>query len=81
MEYSNSVNEILIAMGGPLSIYVSSFLLYVLYEFGFISMSFYEYLFDINLNIFLFNILPIYPLDGGRVLHGLCHYFFYFCLM
>lgn len=76
MEYSNSIYEILIAMGGPLSIYISSFLLYMFYRWDLISISFYEYLFDLNFNIFLFNILPIYPLDGGRILHGLCHYLF-----
>lgn len=76
IEYGNSLNEILIAMGGPLSIYASSLLLSFLMQFDIISISFYEYLFNININIFLFNILPIYPLDGGRVLHGLCHYVF-----
>ena len=28
-----------------------------------------------NLLIFMFNLLPIYPLDGGRILNGILHIF------
>lgn len=76
IEYSNSLFEMLIALAGPLSIYLSTFVLFLLLRLDIISVSFYEYLTSMNLNIFLFNSLPIYPLDGGHVLHALCHYFF-----
>ena len=34
----------------------------------FIPGSFISYMFNINLFLFIFNILPIYPMDGGRML-------------
>lgn len=78
IEYMPSIYEGLIATAGPLSIYISHIFLGVLFENALISSHYYQYLINLNTNLFLFNMLPIYPLDGGRILHALCHLFFPF---
>lgn len=55
----NSKKEILIASAGPLT----SLLLA-----GILKNTIYCYM---NLIIFIFNILPMYPLDGGKILKGI----------
>ena len=39
-------------------------------------MTFFLSLAVLNLSLFVFNILPVYPLDGGNILHGLTELFF-----
>lgn len=78
IEYMPSIYEALIAVAGPLSIYISHIFLGILLEISLISSHYYQYLISLNINLFLFNMLPIYPLDGGRILHALCHLFFSF---
>lgn len=73
--YGSVFQEICIISAGPLSqvIFPSVFMLMV--KGGMISQSFYEYLLMINANIMIFNLLPIYPLDGGRLLQTFFHCF------
>ena len=76
LEYMPSIYEFTIAMAGPLSIYISTSILYLLYNIDILTMHQYTYLQDMNLNLFLFNMLPIYPLDAGRMLHAMIHIFY-----
>lgn len=39
----------------------------------FIPSSFITYMFNINLFLFVFNILPIYPMDGGQIVRSLAN--------
>lgn len=39
----------------------------------FIPGSFISYMFNINLFLFIFNILPIYPMDGGQIVRSLAN--------
>jgi Zn-dependent protease len=59
--------ELKIALAGP----VSSFILFVIFlPLGLIFKNFiFIYLFLVNLIMGVFNLLPIYPSDGGRILY------------
>lgn len=50
------LKELLVSMAGPISSLIFAFL----YD--------NKIYFDINIGIILFNMIPIYPLDGGRIL-------------
>lgn len=64
----------LVAIAGPLTNFVLAFIFFVL--FAFVSQSgFWETFFSVgilvNLGFMLFNLIPIPPLDGSRVLYAL----------
>jgi len=73
-----SIKKILIASAGPI---VNLIMILIIYAYYFISKN--NYIFGIQLNmiiysnllIFIFNLLPIYPLDGGRILKEIIHIF------
>lgn len=62
------VDEIKIAISGPLFNLFFSFILIVLWWIFPVVYNFTMDLCVINLAIFAFNMLPIFPLDGGRIL-------------
>ena len=64
--------EILVASAGPLTNLIILIFTYVFFgNFNFSSLVIYA-----NLLILIFNLLPIYPLDGGRILNGILHILF-----
>ena len=73
LEFRHSIDEIMIAMAGLVSYLCSMPLLEYVYQFDYISKVNFHWLQTINTSILIFNSLPIYPLDGGRILHGLMH--------
>ncbi|MEG0522380.1 MAG: hypothetical protein RR516_00685 [Erysipelotrichaceae bacterium] len=66
--YMNIYKELLIAIAGILMQLLFIPLLYLFNNLNIISYSYLNYLLDINYNIIMFNMLMIYPLDGGRCL-------------
>ena len=66
------VKKIIIAFAGPLT----NILLVLFFSFYDIPIIEKEKSIYSNLIIALFNLLPIYPLDGGRILKGFIHIFF-----
>lgn len=68
-----ALKKIIIALSGP----AVNFIIAVLYAFG--EVSFFgisnEIIVFSNILIGLFNLIPIYPLDGGRVLKSTIHIF------
>lgn len=73
--YGRIEKEVCIIAAGPLTHVFIPFLLLGMLRFQVISQSFYEYLLMMNASILVFNVLPIYPLDGGRLLQSLFHCF------
>lgn len=65
------IKKIIVALAGPLMNLV------IAITIGFISNPsiLANYIFYANLLIALFNLLPIYPLDGGRIFKGILHIF------
>lgn len=76
--YGSLMKEICIICAGPLSQVLFPTLFRTLLQVGWISYDFCEYLNMINASIMVFNVLPIYPLDGGRLLQSLFHCLFRF---
>lgn len=70
--------EMIIIIAGPLTHLLFPYLFQLLFHFQFISFNFMNYLIEINYAILLFNLLPIYPLDGGRLLQSLMDLIFPF---
>ena len=64
----NPIKELLILLGGPLFQFLSLFLIYLFKDKK-------EVIIIYHYSILLFNLLPIYPLDGGRLINILFQIF------
>ncbi|MFD0952437.1 M50 family metallopeptidase [Virgibacillus natechei] len=60
--------EALVTIAGPFQHLIIYFLLFLLTPVGFVPSSVLELIFYYNTVILLFNLLPIWPLDGGKLL-------------
>lgn len=77
-EYKNSFYEIIITVCGLSVHFFAAFLIPMLSDFFDLSQNFTQYLLKANYAILLFNLMPIYPLDGGRILRNVLEYIFSF---
>ncbi|WP_066292886.1 M50 family metallopeptidase [Bacillus sp. FJAT-29937] len=59
--------ELIVILSGPLQHIWLIGAAYVLYQFSFLSEGMYELFIQYNLMVLLFNLLPIWPLDGGKL--------------
>ncbi len=75
-EYKKSIWELIIIIAGLLVHIVVIPLLYLCQDIQLISNAFMEYLMMINIQILLFNLIPIYPLDGGRIVRNILEVIF-----
>lgn len=66
--YHKSNKELLVAIAGPLMFFVNNILLDFLFNIGFLSYVAKVNAYEANLLILIFNLLPIYPLDGAVIL-------------
>ena len=68
---TNSKKVLIISLSGIFIQIILYFIIFLLYKIGFVESSFYNMFFKYNLYIILFNLIPIYPLDGFKVLNSL----------
>lgn len=71
--YGSVYQELLIVAAGPLVHVVFPFVFQWLLSMQLISSAYADYLHILNTSILIFNLLPVYPLDGGRILQSLYH--------
>lgn len=78
--HGSLIKETIILCAGPLMHVLFPTLFSLCVQHDIISYGFAMYLHQINASILLFNLLPIYPLDGGRLLQTFFHCFLRFQL-
>ena len=66
-----TLKKIIVAISGPLTNLII-IVLFSLFEFNFLNVD-RELIIYSNILIAIFNLLPIYPLDGGRIAKGMLH--------
>jgi len=66
--------ELLVAIAGPMQNVIMLLLAYYFGEFGWWSIEWTTYFIEANLWIALFNLIPIMPLDGGKIAQALLSY-------
>lgn len=71
-EPPNPKAELRIALAGPLSSFFLSLLFYLMYALvaGQVLKALFSYLAEINLVLGVFNLIPGFPMDGGRVVRA-----------
>lgn len=70
-----SIKKIILALGGPIINIICIIITLIINERIYIEKNLYENIIYANLLIAIFNMLPIYPLDGGRVVKEITHIF------
>lgn len=68
--------EMVIIAAGPMMHFLFPHLFSLLVSLQLISQPYMEYLCHLNTSILVFNLLPVFPLDGGRLVQSLYHLVF-----
>ena len=74
--YRDAFSEMLILMAGPGMQCLVPLLLSLSVSLGLCSTAMKEWGIMMNNNIMMFNLLPLYPLDGGRIVQSVLHCLF-----
>lgn len=64
-------SEIIVSAIGPISSFVLSAIGFIFYSSIINPPKFIEFMYKMNLLLGIFNALPLYPMDGGKVLRGI----------
>ena len=76
-EPPNSRAEFMMAIAGPLASILIGFIFFVIYSMAVAAKSpillkgVFQYLYSINFLLAVFNLIPAFPLDGGRILRSI----------
>ena len=72
------IEEFLIAICGPLNQWILFSIIYLLYKNYYISDYYYNSFYNYHITMFIFNLLPIIPLDGSKILNIILNKIFNF---
>ena len=75
---TNSLKVILISLAGMINQLLLWIIIYIFFKVGFINIYYYDIFLKYNLYIILFNLIPIYPLDGFKILNSFLELFISF---
>ena len=75
---TNSIKVIIISLGGIISQLFIFFIFFICFKIGFVSNYYYDIFIKFNMSIIIFNILPIYPLDGFKIVNSFLELLFSF---
>lgn len=75
LESEKTWKQLLILLAGPASFLFSNMIIEILYSYQFLSIYGLNNAKEVNLMIALFNLLPVIPLDGGRIIKALLSFF------
>lgn len=64
--------EVLVALAGPLQNLLMIIAAYGAHQVGWWTTAWSDYFIQANLMIALFNMMPVLPLDGGRIVQAIC---------
>ncbi|MCC5911580.1 MAG: M50 family metallopeptidase [Clostridiaceae bacterium] len=64
------MKEMIIAIAGPIANFIMLFIALAISHYAAVTMHIFSFFILANLTIALFNLLPILPLDGGRILRA-----------
>lgn len=70
-----SIKKIVLALAGPITNIICIIITFLINKIGYIEFDTYQNIMYANILLAIFNMLPIYPLDGGRILKELIHIF------
>ena len=73
---TNSKKILLISLGGIIFQILFMTILYLLYNLNIINIYIYKLFLENNIYIIIFNLLPIYPLDGFKILNSILELLF-----
>jgi stage IV sporulation protein FB len=68
--------EIIVTLCGPIQHVWMIAVMVICQNFGIIDIAWYEYMMEANIYIALINLIPILPLDGGRIVQSIMSYRF-----
>lgn len=68
--------ELIILIGGPLFQIILFYIVSILFKNNIITYRNYLIFKNYHYTLLMFNLMPIYPLDGGKLLNLLCNYLF-----
>ena len=76
----NFKEEFIISISGPIFQEILFLFIFILYKYNFIDSYIYEIFKNYNVTILIFNLLPIMPLDGSKIVNILLNKIFNFRL-
>lgn len=71
---SSIKEELIILIMGPIGQMIFYLIIFILFKNGYVNASTFNNLTYLNFFLIIFNMLPILPLDGGRLLNNLLNY-------
>lgn len=75
---TNSLKVIIISLGGIIIQLLLFFVFFIGFKIGIVSNYYYDIFMKFNMSIIIFNMLPIYPLDGFKIVNSFLELIFSF---